>query len=556
MFVCYAHKDSSVVFSDIEELNRNGVNIWYDEGIEAGSSWRGGIATAITGANKFLFFVSKSSLASTHCLREVDYALNHNIDIIPIYLDNTPLPAELDLSLSRVQALFRDRDPRYIEHLLTPLLDGKSAAQPSKPTRKFESRKLGITITVSLCLILAIAWTQRESLIGTDVKGSATADSVDAFGPYLQGLELMKRWDKGENLGDAIQLFERAAELNPDFALAYARLAEALRMRYALTGKISWLDDAANAAATAQGLNPDLAAVQVAIGKVHLAKGNMEIAHAALQKAMDIDPYNPESNRAIATMYARQGRAEDAEAAFRKAIALDPENLLSLDAYAHFLSDQSRLDEAAKQWQDALALAPDHYAVLVNLGATFADTGQVGESVTIYKRAIEIKPNYMAYVNLAIAYHDSGHYSAAVTALEEALSIDDVDWLAWGNLAFVYAHKNGLDQQTIDTFEKAIELAEDARKQYPRDPFVHSDLAMYYATTDQPELAIQRLETALTLSPNSGEVAAAAAEAYETIGQREKALVLLKTALDLGYSMRRLQSNNALDELMLDPRMQ
>ena len=162
----------------------------------------------------------------------------------------------------------------------------------------------------------------------------------------------------------------------------------------------------------------------------------------------------------------------------------------------------------------------------------------------------------MAYVNLAIAYHDSGHYSAAVTALEEALSIDDVDWLAWGNLAFVYAHKNGLDQQTIDTFEKAIELAEDARKQYPRDPFVHSDLAMYYATTDQPELAIQRLETALTLSPNSGEVAAAAAEAYETIGQREKALVLLKTALDLGYSMRRLQSNNALDELMLDPRMQ
>ena len=327
-------------------------------------------------------------------------------------------------------------------------------------------------------------------------------------------------------------------------------------MRYALTGDISWLNDAASAAATAQSLNPDLAAVQIAIGKVHLAKGNTEIAHAALQKAMAIDPYDPESNRAIAKMYAKQGRAKDAEAAYRKAIALEPENLLSINAYANFLFDQSRLDEAAKQWQDALALAPDHYAVLVNLGSTLSDTGQTGESITMYERAIEIKPSYMAYVNLATAYDRSNHHPAAVTALEEALSIDDADWLAWGNLAFVYARMNGMDQQTIDTFDKAIELAEIARKQNPRDPYVHSDLAMYYAETGQPKLAIQRLEAALALSPNSGEIAAAAAEAHETMGQREEALALLKTALDLGYPMRRLQSNSALNELMLDPKMQ
>ena len=44
MFVCYAHSDADSVYADLVELRNNGVNIWYDEGIPAGSSWRGEIA--------------------------------------------------------------------------------------------------------------------------------------------------------------------------------------------------------------------------------------------------------------------------------------------------------------------------------------------------------------------------------------------------------------------------------------------------------------------------------------------------------------------------------
>ena len=100
VFVCYSHSDSERVYTDIVDLDGCGINIWYDEGISAGASWRAEIAAAIQGAKKLLFFISESSLTSTHCLREVDYALNHDIEIIPVYLADVKLPAELELVLN------------------------------------------------------------------------------------------------------------------------------------------------------------------------------------------------------------------------------------------------------------------------------------------------------------------------------------------------------------------------------------------------------------------------------------------------------------------------
>ena len=55
VFVCYAHSDSSIVYSDLELINQGGINIWYDEGISAGKSWREEIATAIKRASKLIF---------------------------------------------------------------------------------------------------------------------------------------------------------------------------------------------------------------------------------------------------------------------------------------------------------------------------------------------------------------------------------------------------------------------------------------------------------------------------------------------------------------------
>jgi serine/threonine-protein kinase len=256
------------------------------------------------------------------------------------------------------------------------------------------------------------------------------------------------------------------------------------------------------------------------------------LAFAAMQRAVAIDPNDAVANQAIASMYARLGRLEDAEASFKKAVALQPENLLVLDGYANFLYDQSRFDDAVDQWTAVIRLAPDHYVALVNLGSALSESGKTAEAITMYQRAIEIKPTYMAYVNLGTANARSERYPNAVQALLKALSIDDSDWLAWGNLGFAYSRMNGMDPQTVAIFTRAIQLAETARQKTPRDAFVYSDLALYYAKTGQQELGMQRLATALALSPDSGEIMAAAAETYEIVGQRERAIELARDALE------------------------
>jgi tetratricopeptide (TPR) repeat protein len=296
--------------------------------------------------------------------------------------------------------------------------------------------------------------------------------------------------------------------------------------------------------------------VQVAIGRIHAARGNFDLSFAALERALAIDPNSAIANQAIAGSYGRQGRLEDAEAAYQRALALEPESLVIQDDYANFLFAQSRFDEAAEHWQTVIGLAPDHYVALVNLGSTLSQIGRIQEAIRMFEQAIKIRPSYMAYSNLGSANFGLQRYAAAEKALLKALEIDDTDWLAWGNLGFTYSWMQGADSpKAVETFTHAIELAEAAREQSSRDPFVYSDLALYYAKTGQRDLALQRVATAIALSSDTAEIVAAAVEVYEILGDRSKAIEYAKMSLRLGVQMQRLQRNPELSELLNDPQM-
>lgn len=454
VFVCYAHRDSDSVYADLEKLHSDGIHLWYDEGITAGVSWRAEIAAAITGATRFLFYVSEASLNSTHCLREVDYALSHEIEILPVYLDDSTLPAELELALNRVQALFRETDTRYIEHLFGGLEENAQLVQlplSRVSERQNKLSKLPIRVVV-ISLMALFFWMQRDSFFSRQDLQPETPSVATAFDHYLEGLALMERWDKDDNLETAIVLFRKATVLDPGFALAFARSADALRRRYSLTRDESWLDQASADVNEAVRMNAGLAPVQVALGRVHSSQGNIDLAVAALERALAIDANDAVANMAIAFVYQRLGRLQYAEAAFQKAVALDSENISVLDAYANFLYGQSRFEDATRYWQAAIRLAPDHYASLVNLGSVLNERGRIPEAITMYHRVIKIRPTYMAYSNLGTAYSMQERYPEAMEAYQEALEIDDNDWLAWGNLAYVYSWVDGSEQQANETF--------------------------------------------------------------------------------------------------------
>ncbi len=144
VFVCYAHEDSAVVYPEMAWLNDQGVNIWYDEGISAGKVWRRELAEAIQGASKIVYYISKASLQSEHCNREIEYALDKEVEVVPVYLDETELTPELDLALNRVQALHRDQDANYSQHLLNALRQATIVEPPMvELQREKRSRRSG-----------------------------------------------------------------------------------------------------------------------------------------------------------------------------------------------------------------------------------------------------------------------------------------------------------------------------------------------------------------------------------------------------------------------------
>ena len=121
------------MYPELAWLQEQGVNLWYDEGISGGKVWRAEIGDAIDAATQVLFYVSESSLASDHCNREINLALDESRAIVPVFLEHVDLSSDLRVGLSRVQALHRYKDATYKRHLLGALDQVAQSASASSP---------------------------------------------------------------------------------------------------------------------------------------------------------------------------------------------------------------------------------------------------------------------------------------------------------------------------------------------------------------------------------------------------------------------------------------
>lgn len=106
IFVSYAHADKAVVLPMIEALDEAGYRVWYDAGIEVGSSFPDYIANRLHDCACLIPFISRSSLASDWCRHEIEYALEQGKPILPVYLEDVELPRALQMRLGTVQSLF------------------------------------------------------------------------------------------------------------------------------------------------------------------------------------------------------------------------------------------------------------------------------------------------------------------------------------------------------------------------------------------------------------------------------------------------------------------
>jgi serine/threonine protein kinase/tetratricopeptide (TPR) repeat protein len=384
--------------------------------------------------------------------------------------------------------------------------------------------------------------------------GSANAGAYEL---YLKALGYTQRYDKAGNLDLAIAALDRAVKADPRFALGFAQLGEAYRLKYQLDKDKKWIDEALANCQKAQQLDDRLPMVYVTLGHIHRNTGNYDLALQEYQRALQLDPRNADAVIGLARSYNAAGRTADAEAAFRKAIALRPDSWDGYNYLAQFLDEHQRYDEAVAQYRHAIQLTPDNAALYLNLGAAYSAMGEkhYPESEQMLRKSIAIEPTYPAYANLGYLYNQERRYAEAASATEKALQLNDKDYLVWGNLEESYAALKD-SEKAAAARDHEIPLLEQAVLDSPRDALAQSKLGVLYAQKKAREKAISRIQSALALSPDDPNVLEAAGEAYEDLGDRVMALQYVGKSLQKGYDLADLKSSPDLQGLIADPRFQ
>ena len=109
IFISYAHADSALVLPIVRAMQEANIDLWYDEGIEAGSEWPEYIAEKVMNCSKFVLFISNAYLASQNCKRELNFAISRKKDILSVHLEAVQLSPGMEMQLGTYQAIFRSR---------------------------------------------------------------------------------------------------------------------------------------------------------------------------------------------------------------------------------------------------------------------------------------------------------------------------------------------------------------------------------------------------------------------------------------------------------------
>ncbi len=385
----------------------------------------------------------------------------------------------------------------------------------------------------------------------------ATGGSVvpAAYESYLKALGYVLRYDTPGNLDRAITALENAVKSDPRFALGFAELGEAYRLKNAVDPNPKWIEEASANCSHALQLDDRLPAAYVTLGRVHAGTGKFDLGLQEYQHALQLDPHNADALMGTADVYERMGRVAEAEAAYKKGVALRPDFWDGYNTLGNFYNRQRKYAEAITEFEHAAQLTPDNAVVYINLGAAHLNRGDatdLPQAEAALKKSIELGPSYPAYSNLAFLYQSEKRYADSVAMSQKALQLNDQNYLVWANLMAAYM---ALDQKenAKPAREHAISLLEQKVRLEPQEALTQVSLATLYAQEGLRDKALTRVQAALARSPDDPDVLELAGETYENLGDRPRALEYIERAVQKGYSLDGLKDSPDLQNLLTDP---
>ena len=440
------------------------------------------------------------------------------------------------------------------ESLGAPLPAGAASA-PSKTTSKTKLW-VGLAVLVVLAALGIAMWFAGVPHWLHSTNGTATAGlPATQYDQFLRAQDLLQHSYKEANIAAAVSAFQEVLKADPNFALAQAGVGQAYFLQYRNNGDAKLLDMAKQATAKALQLDANLASPYITMARMAAMEGQTQLAMQQVQKAITLDPHSAEAYGALAEVYQTDGRTKDALAAAQRAIDLAPDDSRWPVRLGDYLFRAGDLKEAASQFQRGVELSKDNPMAFYDLGVVNMQLGNLGEADANFRESAKLEAYVDTYSALANVLELEGKFDDAATLSQKAIELDPRNFRAWGNLGSAYLW-GGRREQAMQTYHKAIELAQEGLKKSPNDPDLLSQLADYYASSGQGEKSLVYLRKALALSPDDPNINYSAGETYEILGQRAKAIPLIARSLAQGYHATDVERSPELAGLRSDPAFQ
>ena len=272
-----------------------------------------------------------------------------------------------------------------------------------------------------------------------EVLAARPTENTAAHELYLKGRYFWNRRNTA-SLRKAGNYFQQAINLDPNYALAYAGLADvhSILPVYAGTAPKDDVPKALVAARKAVELDSNLAEAHTSLGNALISNAQLTLSEPEFRRALELNPNYATAHQWLAECLFGQGRFPESLAENERAHELDPLSLIINASYASSLSGVGRYDDAIKQARKTLELDPELVPAHEILGQTYEDEGKLDEAIAEYRKANEIGPTPSNYAMLAHAYAKTGRMGETRKILDKLTALSAQQYVGAYPLAIVH----------------------------------------------------------------------------------------------------------------------
>ena len=283
-------------------------------------------------------------------------------------------------------------------------------------------RKLTDIFAVESEIAQSVAHALQATLTGSEKSSIAKkpTENPEAYELYLKGRFF---WNKrtGVDLRRAIEYFQQAIAKDPNYALAYAGVADSylLLPNYGGIATQEAITKARPAVTKALELDDSLAEAHASASLLYTLELQLERAMQELERAIQLGPNYATSHHWLALNYMSLGKFDQAIAEGKRALDLDPLSRIINADFAWIYFNARRYDEAETQIHKTLEIDTNFFLAHFYLGSVLQVKGRIAQAIPEFQKAFDLNDDLYALAMLCNAYARNGQTEEARKVLAQ-----------------------------------------------------------------------------------------------------------------------------------------